>query len=853
MGRYRLTIGDQTLTVGMEPINDPAPLPEPTPEPAPEPQPEPTPHPKPTPEPHPHPDHHSSIEVTDTHVLTHHDRVPRFAVGAESVAIKSGDWSDPATWTELPVEGNRVQIPEGLTVSYNVRSKSHLDCIEVAGCLEFADDCDTELWAAELMVLPSGCLCVEPGEHTAEVVFPDGPFRATDTGENGRGLLAFGELKIQGQPLTKTFVRLAGDVEAGAASIMLSESVDWPAGAEVLIPDTRHINPASNNYYTYEPQWEVRKVKSVSGNVLQLDAPLTFAHRGPRDMDGTPTKGFDGKTITPHVAALSRSVVFRSENPEGVRGHVQGFADASVSIRHAEFRDLGRTKPGPLGPSNRIGRYSLHTHHLVGRPGGVGGHQFIIEGCSVRGGLKWGITIHGSHYGSIRGNVVYDIDGAGIATENGAETGNVFDSNFVCRVNGHTETKEDIGDQGDGYWFPGPMNSVRNNVAANCFRSGFEITPESMPAVNNRYNRPVQSPVSPLGELRTVNLMQEAVKDFSGNEVYGATEIGTRLWAVGDRRMFPSDDPADVNTLRNCTFWHLSGGSFVAYYADTLRCDGWIHRSDPAMIRNRVEDGGAGNAWIGEALFNGGSVCSHSWLLNADVQGSKYGYFHRAHGFTDRTEIADTVLDNALGFLVYPWAHAPGDGSSDTVYRDILFRDSYSPGSLRAIQMYWEPFSAEAAVAPETHTVLNYQRIEGLNLDLYYHEQAPGVKAPLVPDGKLPKGRLAPTLEVDGDNGEKAKARGKAMGIDGLVFVTAKPAKPLVFANVLLEDGRPVLYYAVIGDDKPKVTVEFGGTKLTLSDSLGSMALSAPDGVYPLKVSSGDAVFNTRVKLPVRK
>lgn len=877
--KYRLTIGGQTLLVELEEVHEDAPPPV-------DPPPviiDPPPIDPPPIDPPPAHEHHSSIEVTPTHILTHHDRVPRFAVGAESVAVKSGLWSDSATWSKPPAAGSRVQIPDGIHVTYDARSTTKHDAIEVAGCLEFADDKNTELWATEIMVLPAGCLEVEPGERMAEVVFVDAQMADSDPGENGRGLLVFGELKIQGKPLAKTFVRMA-DASAGSLGIETSEPVDWPAGTEVVIPDTRHINPASNNYYTYEPQWEVRKVSAVNGRTITLDEPLAYAHRGPRDMDGTPTKGFDGKPLGPHVAALTRSVVFRSENPYGTRGHVQCFGDAQVSIRYAEFRELGRTKPGPLGPSNRIGRYSLHTHHLVGRPGGIDGHQFIIEGNSVRGGLKWGLTIHGSHYGLVRGNVVYDIDGAGIATENGAETGNVFEGNFVCRVNGHSETAEDIGDKGDGYWFPGPMNAVRNNVAANCFRSGFEITPESMPAVDNRYNRPVQSPISPLGELKERNLMREAVRDFSGNEVYGATEIGARLWSVGDRRMFPSGDASDVNTLRNCTFWHLSGGSFVAYYADTLKCDGWIHRSDPAMIPNRVEDGGAGNAWIGEALFNGGSVCSHSWLLNADVQGSKYGYFHRAHGFTDQTVIADVVLDNALGILIYPWAHAPGDGSSDTVYRDILFRDSYSPGSLRAIQMYWEPFSAEGAMTPETHTVLNYQRIAGLDLALYYHEQAPGARdantkpeiykgnwsafpydysgvksqdantPALVPEGEIPKGQWAPSVLVDGDKGEAAKARGKALGIDGLVFVTACP-RPLVFANVLLEDEKPVLHYAVLGspDASPKASVEFNGTKLELSGPTGSLPLSAPDGLHALKVTSGQAVFETSVRLPVKR
>lgn len=856
--KYKLKIGDQTLIVELEELHDhePVPTPAPQPEPQPEPQPQPHPQPEPHPQPQPQPDHHSGIEVTDTHIITAHETVPRFAANAEAVAVKSGKWSDASTWRKPPVAGSRIQIPAGISVTYDVRPVGSFEAIEIAGSLSFSSQVDTVLRTGDLTVLPSGTLTIAPGEKRAEIVFPNLPLREDDTAQAGRGLLVFGALDIQGKPMARTFARLVGDVEAGATVVSLRESVDWPIGSQIVFPDTRQINPVSSSRYTYKPQQEVRTVTSVAGSVVTFDKPLSYNHRSPRNMDGTPTVGFDGIPLAPHVACLSRSVVIRSENPAGVRGHVQCFGDAQVSVKHAEFRDLGRTHVGPMGDANRMGRYSLHCHHVTGRPGGTGGHQYIIEGNAIVGALKWGITIHGSHYGLIRGNVVYDVDGAGIATENGSEKGNRFESNFVCKVgteaipkqwNGMGEqTENDLGDQGDGFWFAGPMNAIRGNVVANAQRSAYTVWPDGMPHhPDSRSNKPVTAPVSPLGPTETFNLLAEPLDDFQGNEAYGATTSAIQLWSVGDRRQFPD---GAMNRLTNTTAWHMTGVGIRYYYADSYIVDGWLQRGDPRMVAARREDGGVDHPSRGEGMTHSGSVARLSSACRVDIQGCDYGYIQRGHGFTTSVELCDAVLDNPVNLEILNWAQRP----SNSVYERVLFLDSYSPGSLRAIRMGWEPFSPENAVTPETHTVIDFQRIKGLNLDLYFHEQSPAVQASMVPSGLKPKGRFAP-VELDGDDGQAAAARGRAMGIDGLVFVTSKPAMPLVFTNVLLDaEGKPRLHYAVIGGE-PSVLVTFNGKVTELSGATGSMELSALPGLRPLKVKCGTLEVSKNVLFPVKR
>ena len=105
------------------------------------------------------------------------------------------------------------------------------------------------------------------------------------------------------------------------------------------------------------------------------------------------------------------------------------------------------------------------------------GYQFTLVGNAVDGGsaetkFKWGVTVHGTHYGLVQDNVVYNYNGASFATEDGSESFNVFDHNFALRGIGEpndsvSEARMAMGTEGVGFWFRGPNNYVRNNVAAN--------------------------------------------------------------------------------------------------------------------------------------------------------------------------------------------------------------------------------------------------------------------------------------------------------------------------------------------------------------------------------------------------
>jgi len=132
-----------------------------------------------------------------------------------------------------------------------------------------------------------------------------------------------------------------------------------------------------------------------------------------------------------------------------------------VDIRYALFKDMSRTTKAPLDNTtrdstgkvthigtNQIGRYSLHMHHLYGPANPTNtGYQFQLIGNAIDSGKKWGIVVHDTSFGLIQDNVVYKVQGGGIVTEDGSETGNVFAHNMSAFI-----------EDGDAFWIQGIGN-----------------------------------------------------------------------------------------------------------------------------------------------------------------------------------------------------------------------------------------------------------------------------------------------------------------------------------------------------------------------------------------------------------
>lgn len=90
-------------------------------------------------------------------------------------SARSGPWSAAATWEggQVPGAGARVQVREGHTVVYDVKSEQSMRLVHVAGTLAFDREKDTRLVV--------GLIKIQPGDDASEDGFdcdahlPDGP------------------------------------------------------------------------------------------------------------------------------------------------------------------------------------------------------------------------------------------------------------------------------------------------------------------------------------------------------------------------------------------------------------------------------------------------------------------------------------------------------------------------------------------------------------------------------------------------------------------------------------------------------------------------------------------------------
>jgi hypothetical protein len=552
--------------------------------------------------------------------------VPLFCANPTAVTLRSGSWSDAAIWSNgrVPAAGEQVKLAAGHDITYDAMSDVPLDCIEVDGALRFSTTRSTRLKVANLTVLDEGRLEIGSVEHpvaggvTTEIIVVDRLIdREIDPSQMGTGIQALGAVTMHGEVKTPTFVRLAAEPHAGDNSLSVEGTLSgWKPGDSIVIPDTRQLR-LNERGTEYRPQDEKIAIAEVAGSRIQLASPLRFDHKGARDADGV-------LEFLPHIGNVSRSIVIRSERPTGTRGHIIYMSHANVDMRYVEVRDMGRTRMGVLDNSmfdaqgallrfgeNQIGRYAIHFHHDFGpKVTPANGYQFTLIGNAVDGAPKWGITVHNTHYGLVRDNVVYNTRGAGIVTEDGTESFNIFEHNFALRSEGSGDfaprsgyggPAPDPGGEGAGFWFRGPNNVIRDNVAANADAFGFGLAAGSLETV--RIPAFKGADTSRLTETVALDTTAARVPEFRGNEAYGAMQAGV-AWGWN----------GEIEGLR---VWHASRHGLTLTPTDALVVDRVTIRGDKSLLDDGAER--PAGVWVGN--YRSKTIV----VRNADVQGMRTG------------------------------------------------------------------------------------------------------------------------------------------------------------------------------------------------------------------------------------
>ncbi len=665
------------------------------------------------------------VTVTGTHVITHHDRVPRACAAPTVVARRSGSWSQAMIWStgRVPRAEAAVLIPAGMTVTYNVSQGVKLRCIEVQGRLQFGSR-NARLDVSDLQVLPSGSLVIgtlrEPiaPSYRVEIVIRDTALQTGTVARPGRdpgqyltGLSVWGELTIHGAPMAQTFVRLAREGRHGDAQLKLQHVPQgWRVGDEIVIPDTRQIDPL---HPLYQPAWETHVIKAIEGATLTLKKRLAYDHPGARDADPerAPTVLRDGTRLLPHVGNLSRNVIIRSERARGTRGHAYFAGRAKIDVRYARWHNLGRTRAKPVNSStyrasgavthigtNQDARHALHFRHLMGpRATHNQGYQFVALGNVITGGAKWGLVLHDTHFGLVKDNIIFKVDGAGVVASLGNEVDNIIARNFVVgvrggrsasgRFNGKGASQRDFGELGDAFWLAGPLNTVIDNVAASALRTGFVVFPLNLHRKTQRALRVPKfrgADVSRAAETVQVNLAARSLRAWLRNEVYGATTTAVELWDIGQRQRFPD---AEVNVVKDQRVWHVSGVGLRFYRSEAYELHGWVQRSDPAAVRASRQVRGGGRR-DGSLVTFGGARARRVYLRDFDGQGGQYGILNRGRGqaewlVVETSPTSPAVLRNYIGVAIRPWVQHPASGRRTTILRNVVFEPWTEAGKPR--------------------------------------------------------------------------------------------------------------------------------------------------------------------------
>lgn len=200
---------------------------------------------------------------------------------------------------------------------------------------------------------------------------------------------------------------------------------------------------------------------------------------------------------------------------------------------------------------------------------------------------KWGLAVHDSHFGLIKDNVVHEVQRAGIVTEDGSESHNLFQRNLVAGVS-----------QGDGFWLNGIRNTFVENVVADVhyadnpdddgptggayymtrnIYSDAQVKQPKVPGADPRSTNPA--------EAETVDFAATNLERFDGNEAYGSLE---GVWT--DHRVGTTE-----HVLTNLRVWHMLDDSVLTYGAvNGVTIDGLVSREasltlwagGPAIVRH---------------------------------------------------------------------------------------------------------------------------------------------------------------------------------------------------------------------------------------------------------------------------
>jgi hypothetical protein len=694
------------------------------------------------------PEHHEHAGAQ--YVGGHHDPyLPNFAHPAHFGELNVVHSRSAGSWQEvLGTTGanDLIILHHDVTISGTVQA--HTIVVTEHGSLTFSRDLNAHLTVVTLQVLQGGLLDI--GSETSpidqvevEIVFRDAPINLqVDPAQYGNGLLVHGTVTMHGRALNHTFMEVDGEIQVGQTSLELKTEIrDWQPGDQLLIPDTRQL------FYTADVaselnQYERLTLATSAAGSLEFLSPARFAHRGGRDASGE-------LAFSPHVANLSRNIVLRSENPTGVRAHSMFLGRADVDARFVEFRDLGRTTNETLDStvfdslgravyigSNQVGRYPIHLHQLIGPTiPQANGQQYTFSGNAIHGEVpvKWGIAIHGAHYGLISDNVLYNFEGSGIATEDGSESYNRIVGNFISRIGGNRDRgKFTDGREGSGIWLRRPNNYVNDNVVTGAVKAAYAFyggdnTPHSAVRIPAYQGADPQEP----GGFKLVLPETMVLQSFDNNKGY-ASHMGLELWYMGFNNYYNASSlPVEKTVVSDLSLWHINHTGIFGIQVNNFEFRNTSIVGDAQALMQYNYQVGAGFESVVETAFHNPRIENYRIGINAPLRSARLGSeiaFEDVVPFTvdggrlfnQNNILVTTPSQDAFTIL------AP----RSSLFKNIDFGSAGGPAHpLSNIVMDYRPGRFTNLTQLDVVQVENYD-LQGLDFRLFYSQQEPEFVVP---------------------------------------------------------------------------------------------------------------------------
>ena len=408
-------------------------------------------------------------------------------------------WSDSATWNgSKPALGQEVTIPAETIILLDEITPA-FSGITINGTLVF-DRQDLELTTDWILV--NGKLEIgteaEPFTHQAFLTLTGDDTEQSIMGMGTRGIMVLGELELHGTPPSTVWTKINESAESGSTSLTLMETVDWNPGEEIVLAPTDYFE-AGNGISVSQRL----SIANVSGASLTLNEGLN-AHRWGALQYATPeglslssanlveppvpdTDSISTPLVLDERAAvgnLSRNIIIRSPDDnlwqnEGFGVHTMIMPTGSAKINGVEIQRGGQR--------GRIRRYAFHWHILS-----YNGTETLADATgqyftnsSINSSKNRGIVIHGTNGLLIQNNVLFDIEGHGIFTEDAVERRNIIDNNLVLHVRTPLVSPAQLLKQHEGwtgsfgsscFWISNPDNVLTNNHVGDCVGFGYWLT-----------------------------------------------------------------------------------------------------------------------------------------------------------------------------------------------------------------------------------------------------------------------------------------------------------------------------------------------------------------------------------------